>query len=794
MSQVRYEGKFPTPYFKKVYSSIAYIFGTNTSALETFLLERKIKGPCWLNIQEFVVAEQKRLSWCKFEAVCSNINKIHVVDDRKTPPPPMVVLTTNIRSALNPKTMKNEIVMISCLVNNKFFVDKPPPNPPFNRHFCGFTRPQTQAWPLDINQKLNQYKSTKTTKHDSERALLSWFLATYQNIDPDLIVTHDAHDCQLDIICDRIGFAKIPEGSRLGRLKMSQIVGKKLKDLFAGRLICDVKQSAEELIKSRSYDLETLCVNILKIREEDCVDVSNNDLYSMYESGEGVMKLITLTMQDCSYILRIMCELNVIPLALQITNVCGNLMSRTLQGGRSERNEFLLLHAFTEKQYIVPDKKQREGRWDQGDTSAQTATSRKKAAYSGGLVLDPIKGFYDKLILLMDFNSLYPSIIQEYNICFTTVEPPEKEDDIATVPDSGAEQGVLPRQIRRLVESRREVKKLMANPDLDPDLKMQYNIRQLALKLTANSMYGCLGFSNSRFFAQHLAALVTFKGREILMNTKSLVQKLNYEVIYGDTDSLMINTNILDYDQVFKIGHSIKQSVNKIYKQIELDIDGVFKYLLLLKKKKYAAVTMAKNKKGDIELKQEHKGLDIVRRDWSQIAVMAGKTVLDEILSDNQLDEKIENIHARLEKFKEDIVNDAVPLPLLIITKQLTKNPRDYTNIQSFPHVHVALRMNSTRNKRYKRGDVVSYIICDDGTNNAPMQRAYHLDELKTEEKLKVDTVYYLAQQIHPVVSRLCEPLEGTDASRIAACLGLDASKYKAAAQRYVGNCIHGLY
>lgn len=110
----------------------------------------------------------------------------------------------------------------------------------------------------------------------------------------------------------------------------------------------------------------------------------------------------------------------------------GNVMSRTLMGGRSERNEFLLLHAFTERNFIVPDKQYRKkpvqyvDEFDMDDTMygqqpKRGQSGKRKPAYMGGLVLEPRKGFYDKLILLMDFNSLYPSIIQEYNICFTTV-------------------------------------------------------------------------------------------------------------------------------------------------------------------------------------------------------------------------------------------------------------------------------------------------------------------------------------------------------------------------------------
>lgn len=101
----------------------------------------------------------------------------------------------------------------------------------------------------------------------------------------------------------------------------------------------------------------------------------------------------------------------------------GTVMSRTLRGGRAERIEYLLLHAFTQLGYILPDKQIGKKKVEaEEDDNESAAKSKKKATYAGGLVLEPKKGFYDKFILLLDFNSLYPSIIQEYNICFTTVD------------------------------------------------------------------------------------------------------------------------------------------------------------------------------------------------------------------------------------------------------------------------------------------------------------------------------------------------------------------------------------
>jgi len=194
----------------------------------------------------------------------------------------------------------------------------------------------------------------------------------------------------------------------------------------------------------------------------------------------------------------------------------------------------------------------------------------------------------------------------------------EEDDQVPDLPED-QNQGILPRLIATLVNRRREVKKLMKEKAATPDQVATWDIKQTALKLTANSMYGCLGYTKSRFYARPLAMLTTFKGREILRSTKELAETRQLQVIYGDTDSVMINTNMDNLQDALKVGHDFKRAVNERYRLLEIDIDNTFSRLLLHAKKKYAAINMVEVD-GQFVEKLEVKGLDMRRREYCALS------------------------------------------------------------------------------------------------------------------------------------------------------------------------------
>ena len=312
---------------------------------------------------------------------------------------------------------------------------------------------------------------------------------------------------------------------------------------------------------------------------------------------------------------------------------------------------------------------------------------------------------------------------------------------------------------------------------MDVAVKASLHIRQMALKLVANSMYGCLGFTNSRFYSPGIAALITSQGRDILAASVELCASLGANVIYGDTDSLMIDTATRQYDAAIALGQQLKAQINKRHAVLEIDIDGVYRNMLLLRKKKYAALAIKEDGKGGRTEVREIKGLDAVRRDWCMLSKDTGLMVLNFLLSGRQREEVIESIVLALHEVRSRLAANSVHLDQFVITKKLTKHPHEYGDAHVQPHVQVALQLLA-KGEKVKADDVISYVVCTG--DGVLAKRCYHPSTvIAASGALTVDVAWYLHNQVHPPIVRLCGVMEELDSARIAHALGLDPKHYK---------------
>ncbi|KAI9317482.1 DNA polymerase family B-domain-containing protein [Dichotomocladium elegans] len=805
--------------------TFSHVFGANTGPLEHFLVKRDIMGPCWLKVKNAKVANTMG-TWCKIEIAVDDPKAVNPLrDENGNLPdhvPPLVVLSISLRTIMNHKKTENEIVAASGLVFTNVNINDPTPIDKLEKQRFAVVRQLGQApFPagfLDAIEAERRHGLRINTER-LESALLNYLIAKIGLVDPDVIVGHNFAGFDLDVLLHRMKKLGTQNWHKLGRFRRSH--WPKLQSgpggggestyqermIMSGRLVCDTYLTSKDLIRSKSYRLTDLAQSQLKIARED---IEFDKVSQYFDDAKSLVHLVKHCAFDAYLSTALMFKLQVLPLTKQLTNLAGNMWARSMTGARAERNEFLLLHEFHRQKFICPDKtfakvpqavlEDADMDHDEANEERQTSKSkgsRRKPAYTGGLVLEPKKGFYDKYVLLLDFNSLYPSIIQEYNVCFTTVQrhkalrdgnqrkEDNEEDSMPEVPDSSVPRGLLPRLLKNLVDRRRQVKSLMKDPKISEAERMQYDIRQMALKLTANSMYGCLGFTHSRFYAKPLAMLITHKGREILQNTVDLASNMDLNVIYGDTDSIMVYTNENDIQRVKEIGNMLKRRVNELYNLLEIDIDGLFKHMLLLKKKKYAALLVQEKADGTLVESMETKGLDLVRRDWCDLSHDISSRVLSFILSDKDREEVVELIHEYLREVGEEIRQNKVSLEKFIINKQLTKNPNEYADAKSQPHVQVALRMREA-GQNVRSGDTIPYVICrvdhiPNGSKVNAAEKAFHPDDVargKMSLAASLDIDWYLNQQVHPPIARLCSPIEGTDIARLAECLGLDGSKY----------------
>ncbi|PQE13809.1 hypothetical protein CJF30_00006604 [Rutstroemia sp. NJR-2017a BBW] len=774
-------------------STFSHVFGTNTPLFEQFVLWKNIMGPCWLRIEEAEFGVLKNSSHCKLEVQVSKPNLITAISESENmEAPPLTLMSIAMRTIFNAKENKQEILVISARIyQNISLTDTTAPE---NLPCQTFTvmRPNGSQFPIGFDGVVKQRAKgfVKLVKQETE--ILSFFLARLDLVDPDVLIGHQLEGVDFSILLSRFQARRTPQWSRIGRMRRTvwpSSMGKMGGNFFAerslvsGRLLCDLANDAGKstMTKCTSWSLSEMCS--LYLSGTNRLEIDNETALKTWAANrDGLMDYVNHCEADTFFIAALALKVQMLPLTKVLTNLAGNSWARTLTGTRAERNEYILLHEFHRNKYICPDKAVFKGKQhvEEENLDEESGDVKKKDKYKGGLVFEPEKGLYDKFVLVMDFNSLYPSIIQEFNICFTTVDRLNLSDDEDRVPEvpTDQEQGILPKLIATLVGRRRQVKSLMKDKHATSEQLATWDIKQLALKLTANSMYGCLGYTKSRFYARPLAVLTTYKGREILRSTKDLAESKSLQVIYGDTDSVMINANVDNVQDALAVGNDFKKAVNDRYRLLEIDIDNVFRRILLQAKKKYAAINLVQVD-GKFVDKMEVKGLDMKRREYCNLSKEVSSQLLNEILSGDDADVVITRIHDYLREISTKMRENAVPTQKYTIYTKLGKSPKDYPNGDNMPQVQVALR-EMAKGKQIRKDDVIAYIVTGEGkTSENAAKRSYTpQDVMNKESGLKPDVEWYLYKQIFPPVERLCANISGTDTVRLADCLGLDARKY----------------
>ena len=393
-------------------------------------------GPCWLKIEDGNFGNLKNASHCKLEVLAEHPNMISTLTDSDNlDAPPLTLMSVALRTAFNAKDNKQEILAISARIYDKVSLSDTTPAEKLPCRTFTVVRPHGQAFPLGFENLAKQRKRGLIVMRKQESELLSFFLAQIDVADPDVILGHQLEGVDYSILINRLVEKKTHQWSRLGRLRRSQwpaAINKTGGNVFAerqimaGRLLCDLANDAGKsaMFKCQSWSLTEMCSLYLS-GDNRRRDIDNEAaLNSWAKEKQGFMDYVTHMEADTHYIAALALSVQLLPLTKFLTNLSGNSWARTLTGTRAERNEYILLHEFHRNKYICPDKQTFRGRQKAEDEQREEegGDGKKKDKYKGGLVFEPEKGLYDKFVLVMDFNSLYPSIIQEFNICFTTVD------------------------------------------------------------------------------------------------------------------------------------------------------------------------------------------------------------------------------------------------------------------------------------------------------------------------------------------------------------------------------------
>lgn len=607
----------------------------------------------------------------------------------------------------------------------------------------------------------------------SESEMLSKWSDFFHELDPDIITGYNISNFDWPYLINRAKHLNVQKFDFLGRIKnvrsvikdtvlQSKQMGRRENKTinFEGRVPFDLLLVLVRDYKLRSYTLNAVSYHFLQEQKEDVHHSIITDLQN--ESEQTRRRLAMYCLKDAYLPLKLLNKLMCIINHMEMARVTGVPLLCLLTRGQQIKVVSQLLRKAKEAGYLMPVYHS-QGSDDQ---------------YEGATVIEPKRGYYADPISTLDFASLYPSIMMAHNLCYTTLVPPNAQNqfnvadnDVTITPSKNMfvknhiRKGLLPEILESLLAARKKAKADLKD-EKDPFKRSVLDGRQLALKISANSVYGFTGAQVGKLPCLEISGSVTAYGRTMIEFTKSEVEKKytkanGYKedavVIYGDTDSVMVKFGVKTLEESMELGKEAAEFVTaKFVKPIKLEFEKVYYPYLLINKKRYAGLYFTRPDKYD---KMDCKGIETVRRDNCPLVSNVMSTCLQKLLIDRDPDGAIN--YAK--QIIADLLCNRIDISQLVITKELTKN--DYAAKQA--HVELAKKMKKRdEGTAPKLGDRVPYVLCC-ATKNTPAYMKAEDPIYVLENSVPIDFNYYLENQLSKPLLRIFEPILGEKAESL---------------------------
>ncbi|VVB90623.1 DNA polymerase [uncultured archaeon] len=607
----------------------------------------------------------------------------------------------------------------------------------------------------------------------SEEAMLRRFFDIIRDYDPDILLGYNSNSFDIPYIVDRIkalnrkGARIEPLAGRDGKTLYYRKIGNITRVSVMGRIAVDVLPLLRREFSLKQYTLRNAAKELLGLEKLEIPFLEMESYWN--DNGEKLSKFIEYARRDSELALAFLLKLRLIDKYIALARVSGTLLQDILDGGQTQMVENLILKEYKKHDRVLPTRptgEMSDERFDEGEELA------------GAEVLTPKKGLLENIVIL-DYKSLYPTIMMAHNLCYTTVVVGERPDDVIVAPTGGVfvsrdvVKGIVPSILEELLNRRQATRAKMKTANEEEYRAL--DATQLALKILLNSFYGYSGYARARLYSLTLAGAVTSFGRENILRTKKLIEndikeitlkdgrafkkdeikdgkRIILSVVYGDTDSVFVHLldKELTFDEAQLVGNSIANTVtDSLVKPMELVFDSFARRAIFLAKKRYALLIMEKTAKGMKE-KIKVKGMETVRRDWCGLTTKTVERVLELVLKEGKVDDAVELVKDTINRIRSmDTGKDSELFDDLILTRQYTKKVGSYKNKQ--PHTTVIEKLQK-RGIVASVGDRIPFVIL--AGKGMFVERAEDPEYAK-EKKLPLDVDYYVNKQILPPVERI---------------------------------------